>query len=127
MSILSDTKKLLGIPESNDHFDTDLILFINASFAVLYQLGVGPKTAAYKITGPDNEWGEFIQDEQNIENVKTYVYMKTRLAFDPPATGAAMEALKELIKESEWRLNVECDPDAYMLENKHKIYDEDEE
>lgn len=118
MSILADVKKLLGIPDSNDHFDKDLIFFINMAFATLYQLGVGPKDKAYKIIGVENKWDEFIQGETNIENVKTYVYMKTRLAFDPPATGAGMESLKELIKESEWRLNVECDPDAYLLEVK---------
>ena len=118
--ILPSIKKLLGIPFDNKHFDVDLILFINAAFATLFQLGVGPKENAYKIESEDNVWEEFIGTEKNIENVKTYVFLKTKLAFDPPATGAAMESLKELIKESEWRLNVECDPEAYKLDEKKR-------
>lgn len=114
-SILNSIKKLLGIPVSNNHFDVDLIMFINMAFATLHQLGVGPKEEAYKIYDEKNVWDEFIQSTKNIENVKTYVFMKTKLAFDPPATGAGLESLKELIKESEWRLNVECDPDAYII------------
>jgi len=115
-SILNDIKKLLGIPESNDHFDKDVILFINAAFATLFQLGVGPKEHAYKIESSANVWDEFIADEKNIENVKTYIYMNVRLAFDPPSTGPAMQSLKDLLKESEWRLNVACDKEAYILE-----------
>lgn len=118
--ILPSIKKLLGIPFDNEHFDVDLILFINAAFATLFQLGVGPKEQAYKISNNDDVWVDFIGDKTNIENVKTYVFLKTKLAFDPPATGAAMESLKELIKESEWRLNVECDPEAYLLDEKKR-------
>ena len=113
--ILPSIKKLLGIPFDNKHFDIDLILFINTAFATLYQLGVGPTENAYKIENEDNVWSEFIGDNKNIENVKTYVFLKTKLAFDPPTTGAAMQSLKELIKESEWRLNVTCDPKPYLL------------
>lgn len=117
-SILTSVKKVLGIPASNTHFDWDLIIFINAAFATLFQLGVGPKRRAYKIEGVDNTWDEFIGDIDNIENVKSYVAMKTRLAFDPPVTGSGLESLKELIKEAEWRLNVTCDPDPYQLERR---------
>lgn len=123
--ILASVKKLLGIPAEVLHFDDDLILFINAAFATLYQLGVGPKENAYSISGPDNEWSEFIGDSLNIENVKTYVYLKTKIAFDPPTTGSAMESLKELIKESEWRLNVECDKEPYIIQPR-KVVNDDE-
>lgn len=91
-------------------------MFINMAFATLHQLGVGPKDEAYAIVDDSNTWDEFVQTTKNIENVKTYVFMKVKLSFDPPATGAAIESLKELIKESEWRLNVECDPDAYLIQ-----------
>jgi len=118
--ILPSIKKLLGIPGSNDHFDVDLIMYINMAFATLFQLGVGPKDNAYKISTGEELWTEFTRDQLNIENVKTYVMLKTKLAFDPPVTGAAMESLKELIRESEWRLNVECDKTAYLLDEKRK-------
>lgn len=114
-SILADIKKLLGIPNEVTHFDQDIVIFINAAFSVLFQLGVGPKEHAYKIAGAENTWDEFIGTQENIENVKTYVYMSVKLAFDPPSTGSAMQSLKDLLKETEWRLNVECDKTAYIL------------
>ena len=114
-SILDDIKKLLGIPKENDHFDKDIVIFINAAFAALFQLGVGSKEHAYKIEGVENTWDEFIGTSTNIENVKTYVFMSVKLAFDPPSTGPAMNSLKELLKETEWRLNVECDKEPYII------------
>lgn len=115
-SILADIKKLLGIPNEVTHFDRDIVIFINAAFAALFQLGVGPNEHAYKIAGAENTWDEFIGTEENIENVKTYIYMSVKLAFDPPSTGPAMQSLKDLLKETEWRLNVACDKEAYILE-----------
>ena len=45
-----------------------------------------------------------------MEMVKTYVSKKTRLIFDPPTSSSVMEALKGIISELEWRLNVSVDP-----------------
>lgn len=109
-SILTSIKKMLGITEEYTQFDTDLIIHINSVFAILYQLGVGPGYA-YSISGPDNTWDEFLNDQAKLELVKSYMYLKCRLIFDPPTIGTVMESMNRQIAEFEWRLNVAVDPD----------------
>jgi len=46
--------------------------------------------------------------------VKTYVYLRVRFIFDPPTTSYLLEAMKEQIKEFEWRLNVKRE-DTYWV------------
>lgn len=104
-SILTSVKKMLGIDESYYHFDTDIIMHINSTLMILNQLGVGP-TSGFTITGPYEVWSDFIPEGRNLEAVKTYVYQKVRLIFDPPQGSAHLEALKNSIAEFEWRLNV---------------------
>lgn len=104
-SILTSIKKLLGISEEYVHFDVDIIMHINSVFMVLAQLGVGPPDG-FTITGKYENWNDFIKDDTKIEAVKTYVYQKVRLLFDPPTSSAHLEALQRSIAEFEWRLNV---------------------
>lgn len=108
-SILDTVKKVLGIDKDYHHFDLDIIMHINSVFAILYQLGVGPKDKAFSISDSSTEWSEFITTKTNIESVKSYMYCKVRLIFDPPTASSALEANKEFINEFEWRLNVEDD------------------
>lgn len=107
-SILSSIKKLLGIGEDYTNFDTDIILHINSTFMVLHQLGVGPKEG-FAITGKKEKWDDFIDEEDNLEAVKSYIHLKVKLIFDPPTHGPTLEALKETIRELEWRLNVQSE------------------
>lgn len=107
-SILTSTKKLLGIPKEYNHFDPDIIMLINNAFFTLNQLGVGPETP-FMIEDDKTEWSEFITDGQ-IESVKSYVFMKVKQVFDPPTNSAHLNALAEQIKELEWRMNVQVDP-----------------
>lgn len=103
-SILNSIKKLLGITEECKDFNQDLIIHINSVFMILNQLGVGPKDG-FKITDATNTWNEFISDVQNIESVKTYMYMKVRMMFDPPSSSIVADAINKQISELEWRLN----------------------
>ena len=82
-SILTSIKKLLGITEEYEHFDPDIVMHINSVFSVLTQLGVGP-AEGFRIEDDGAEWSEFLQDDFRLEFVKTYIYLKVRLAFDPP-------------------------------------------
>lgn len=109
-SILLTTKKLLNIDPDCEDFDEEIIAHINSVFSILYQLGVGPKTG-FAITGDTETWEDFIEDKRMINEVKSYMYAKVRLMFDPPQQSALIEALKNVINEFEWRLNVSCDPD----------------
>lgn len=106
-SILNDIKHILGLlPEQND-FDGDLVLLINAQFSTLTQLGVGP-VEGYQITGSQNTWDEFVSDPR-LNSVKTYIFLKVKLVFDPPATGFMVSAVERQILELEYRMNVVAD------------------
>lgn len=113
-SILNTTKKLLGPSQDLTDFDTDIIVHINNAFSILHDLGVGPSDG-FSISDASSTWSDYISDNPVILNkVKTYVYLKTRLHFDPPSNAALLESMKESIKELEWRLNVnaETKPDS---------------
>lgn len=115
-SILTSIKKLLGITEEYTQFDQDIIVHINSVFLTLMQLGVGP-VEGFSIENASSEWTDFIQDNELLLNsVKSYMYLKVRLLFDPPSTGAVMEVMKEQIKEFEWRMNVMVDPSSTFEE-----------
>ena len=106
-SILTSIKKLLGIEEEYTHFDADLIMHINSVLFILAQIGVGP-SEGFAITGEDETWYNFMPEETlvKVQSIKSYIYAKVRLMFDPPTSTTAMTALKELIAELEWRLNI---------------------
>ena len=107
-SILTSIKKLLGIPEDYEHYDADIIMHINSVFMILNQLGVGPSNG-FSITDKTAVWSNFVSDNNNLEAVKSYVYMKVRLLFDPPLSSAVMECMNRMISELEWRLNSEAE------------------
>ena len=108
-SILTSIKKLLGITEEYTHFDADLIMHINSVFMFLNQLGVGP-AEGFIIEDKTMYWEDYIEDPTQLQAVKSYMYMKVRLLFDPPLSSAVMEAMNRTISEFEWRLNVAVDP-----------------
>ena len=108
-SILDSIKKLLGIPSEVTEFDTDILIHINSVFSILTQLGVGP-SSGFSIEDSSAEWSDFIGDDARLSDVKSFVYLKTRLLFDPPASSAAMDAMNRMASELEWRINVSVDP-----------------
>lgn len=105
-SILTSIKKMLEIAEEYTHFDPDIIMHINTVFMTLNQLGVGPSEGFY-IEDDLTEWVEFIPDVTKLQAVKTYMYLRVRLLFDPSSLGSAtLAAYERQIQELEWRLNV---------------------
>lgn len=113
-SILTSIKKLLGLDESYTEFDADIIMHINSVFMILRQIGVGPKNG-FSISDKTSVWSDYISDMSKLEMVKSYVYMKVRLLFDPPTNSALLESMKQLIQEAEWRLSVQVDPEDSVL------------
>lgn len=108
-SILVSIKKLLGLESDYDAFDTDIIIGINTALMVLNQLGVGPKEG-YSISIGSETWNDFLgEDESLLQSVKTFVYLKTRLVFDPPSTSFVISAIDEQIRELEWRIVVQLE------------------
>jgi hypothetical protein len=106
-SILDDIKHMLGITPEETAFDVDIINYINGAFGTLTQLGVGP-AVGFQITSKLNQWAEFYTDPR-LNSVTTFVFLRTKLAFDPPPTGFATEAMERQIRELEFRLNVVAD------------------
>ena len=117
MSILTDVKKSCGLDASYDAFDDDIIMHTNSILRVVNQLGVGRLGYVIDKEHP-GEWSEFLGPRENeLSEVKTYVYAKVRLIFDPPTVGSHVTALENIIKELEWRLNVQIDPPDYDWTN----------
>lgn len=104
LSILTSIKKLLGITEEYTVFDQDIIIHINSVFLTLNQLGVGPEEG-YSITNKDNQWTEFLKEGVLLNSVKSYIYLKVKLLFDPPLNSSTIESMNNMIKEFEWRMN----------------------
>lgn len=119
-SILNELRKVVGgstSPGEITHFDMDLMMHANTYFANLTQLGVG--TPGFMLQDDTQTWRDFLGDNyppERLSQVKSYIYIKVRLVFDPPQSSAHMSTLKEEAKEIEWRLNVEVDPGMNKLE-----------
>lgn len=109
-SIFDSIKALLGPDASYDVFDTDIMIHINTALAVLTQLGVGPADG-FAVTGPSETWTDFLGNDKTLNMVKSYIYMKVKMAFDPPVNSSVLNAYQEACKEYEWRLNVTVDPE----------------
>lgn len=105
-SILTSIKKLLGIAEEYTHFDQDIIMHINSVFMTLTQLGVGP-SKGFCIEDDSAYWEDFIEDPYRLQAVKTYIFLKVKLVFDPSSVGSStLASYERQIQELEWRLNV---------------------
>ena len=103
-SILNTIKKLLGLPNEYQAFDEDIKIHINSVFATLAQMGVCPSEDGFEITGSDEKWSDFTEDDKLINNVRSYMYLKVRLLFDPPANGVLVDSINRQISELEYRL-----------------------
>ena len=106
-SVLDTTKLLLGVEPEDTSFDVELITHINSIFFVLQQLGVGPKVG-FSISDNATLWAAFIREDL-VLGVKSYMYLRVKLLFDPPATGPLTTALENQIAQMEWRLNIQME------------------
>lgn len=106
-SILNTIKKMLGIEEEYEVFDTDIIVNINMVFNVLNQLGVGP-SEGFSIKDSSTTWEDYLGTSKKLEMVKTYIYLKVRQVFDP-GSSSFNTAIQSQIDELEWRLTVQVD------------------
>ena len=107
--ILETVKAALGILPSYTYFDQQLLMHINSVFTILQQLGVGPANGF--VATDQSTWNEFFTDSNlQQELVKSYVYLKVRLLFDPPSSSFVLDSMQKQANEYEWRLNVLVDP-----------------
>lgn len=107
-SILDSIKQMLGIEAEDKVFDKDLLIYINGALMIINQLGVGP--SGYTIADSSNTWSEFMRARTDLELVKTNVYLRVRLIFDPPQNSFLVSAIQEQIKEYDWRIEINGNP-----------------
>lgn len=105
-SILTTTKKALNLADADTAFDMDIVMHINSVFSDLNQLGVGPDLG-FMIEDKTATWDTFLGSDPRLNHVKTYVYLRVRMLFDPPQTGFHTQAMQEQITKLEWMLNVQ--------------------
>lgn len=122
-SVLKTIKKMLGLSDDYIHFDLDIIVNINTVFSSLTQMGIGPlgeeeiidpvteetsKVAgSFSIDDSSETWEQYFaghEDSDLMNQVKSYIYIKVKLLFDPPANGNLLTAMKENAKELEIRM-----------------------
>lgn len=113
-SILNSIKKLLGIEPDNVSFDTDVSIHINSTFMKLNSLGVGPKEGYY-IEDSSAVWTDYVSDRFIVEAIKTYVYIKVRLIFDPPQNTAVIESMKQSAEEYEYAIREWAEEKASLI------------
>lgn len=112
-SILDSTKKALGLDAEYTAFDVDIIMHINSVFSDLSQLGLGP-AEGFQIEDKTAEWETYENGDPRYNGVKSYMYLRVRLMFDPPATSFAIAAFEKQVERAEWRLNVQKEEDTWV-------------
>jgi hypothetical protein len=129
-SILTSTKKILGIDKDYTAFDEDIITHINTALSTLTQLGVGP-VGGFVIEDDSAVWGDLIGIDKQFHSVKSYVFLRVRMLFDPPTTSYLISAYEKQLQELEWRLNVHSeetdwvdpDPEEVVIDEEVDIWD----
>lgn len=107
-SILNTEKKLLGLELDDDSFDDELLVYINGIVMTLHQLGVGIDQH-FSVADNTTKWSELLDDRDDLQAVKTYIYLKLRQQFDPPTNSFVLASIEKQIAELEWRLNVQAE------------------
>lgn len=102
-------ERIGGIEIYGDSFDSDILLAINSSFTVLHQLGIDDKNGKpIRIENQDQKWSDFL-DLTRYEFIKDFVFIRTKIIFDPPSNSSVLSSLKEQLDELTWRIEVERD------------------
>jgi len=105
-SILDSTKKILGLGVDYTVFDHDIIMHLNSALVMVGQLGIGPEDG-FMVTGSTETWDDFLGGYIMYNTVKSYVYLRVRILFDPPATSFHTKAIEDQLRELEWRISIQ--------------------
>jgi hypothetical protein len=112
-SILNDVKTMLGVNLSDYNFDSDIITHINMSLGIINQLGVGPSDGLV-VADYTTLWSALLSSGPTLSLIKTYVYLKVRLVFDPPTTSYLIEAKERQFKELEYRISINREQTSWV-------------
>lgn len=103
--MLLSMKKSLGVPEGDDHFDTEIKMHILSALMTLNQAGVGIEALSVSDL---TKWSDF-KDPTQVEGnkyfalVPQYAFLRTKLIFDPPPP-SNVQFYDQMVKEILWRL-----------------------
>lgn len=114
-SILDSTKKILGLGEGYDAFDLDVLIAINTALGTLSQVGVGPDTG-FEIQDNSETWETLLGGDPRLNTVRSYVFLRCRLLFDPPQTSFGINAMEKQLEEMIWRIRVVADPSPLVTD-----------
>lgn len=106
--ILASMKKMLNIDDADKGFDVDIIIHINSTISKLFLLGVTPPHG-FKVTAEGGEtWTTYLgnTDDNMLDDVKSYMYLKLRLIFDPPGNSFLVSAIEKQINEYGWDISI---------------------
>ena len=107
-SIFNSVKKVVGLLGDDGSFDEDILLHINSVVSTLRQLGL-PIPSDFYVRDDVQTWQDLLGEFRDLDLVKSYMAMKVRLMFDPPASSFGLASMTETVKEFEWRINVLTD------------------
>lgn len=114
VSILDSIKQMLGISNDDTNFNDELIMFINGALMVMTQLGVGP-SQGFSITSAKNTWAELLGNRKDLDVVRSDIYLRVRLIFDPPTNSFLVAAIEKQIVEYDWRIAAATIPEPIVL------------
>ena len=107
-SILDTVRGAIGLVADDTSFDSELIIHINSNLSTLYQNGVGLPIVVEDSTAL---WSDLKDDSKNndmFEQIKTYIFLRTKLLFDPPPPSTA-KYMDAAATELLWRLRCHYD------------------
>lgn len=105
-SILADTKKVLGVQDSDKSFDPDILMHVNSTLVIVKQLGLGPDPMIY-LEDDSKTWDDLALTPEQLNLCKTYMFLRVKMLFDPPTMGFLITATQEQLTEYEHRLSME--------------------
>lgn len=117
-SVMKCVRGAMGLGVDNTAFDHELLLHINSAFADLNQNGIISEAV---VTDESDLWEDFGKEGPELilmfEQIKLYVYLKTKILFDPPPPSTG-EYMNERANELLWRLRESYDKGGDPLGSK---------
>lgn len=122
-SILDSVKRSCDIVVDDTSFDGKLIMYTNAMFSVVSDLGIGP-AGGYSIVDNTATWEDFAttdpqltDDEDLLNSLKLYVGLRVRYLFDPPTLSFVIEAMDRQVAEFTSRISMRREGKSWVDPN----------
>lgn len=106
--ILETVREFCNLTVIDTSFDAELMIHANTAIFELEQLGVPiPKDF---VLSPMVKWSDYLGDRTDLEAVKSYICMYTRLLFDPPTNSFLVSSTQSSMDRLAWRIREHTEP-----------------